>query len=155
MKIGLNVNAWKRKTESAKRKIKSSATSYVRMQVKKVFIEAVKVSPQWSGNYAFNWYIEVRTQQGAYSPAFKVKPWQSLKDPKKAGDNAAISAAMRYLDEMLEPVKWNSAVKLVNYAPVAALIESGEVNLRPQNIIPGGYGVIKHLEMKFKYLGKL
>ena len=155
MKIGVNVNAWKKKTESAKRKIKSSATSYVRMQAKKVLIEAIKVSPQWSGNYAYNWILEVKSQLGAYDPRFKVTPWQSLKTPKQAGDGQVLSAAIQFIDEMLEPIKWNSAVRLVNYAPVAPLIESGEVHLRPQNVIPGGYGVIKHLEMKFKYLGKL
>lgn len=155
MKIGINVNAWKKKTEAAKRKVKSSATVYVRAQAKKVLIEAVRISPQWSGNYAYNWILEVRSQPGAYDPRFKVTPWQSLKSPRQAGDAEVMSASMRYLDEMLEPIKWNSTIRLVNYSPVAELIESGQANLRPENLIPGGYGVIKHLETKFKYLGKL
>ena len=155
MKIGLNVNAWKKKTESAKRKIQSSATSYVRMQAKKVLLEAIKISPQWSGNYAYNWVLEVRTEPRAYDPRFKVTPWQALKTPRKAGDPQTIAAAMQYVDEMLEPIKWNSNVKLVNYAPVAPLIESGQVKLRPENLIPGGYGVVKHLQVKYRYLSKL
>lgn len=152
MKVGINVNAWKRKTEAAKRKVQSSATVYVRAQAKKVWLEAVRVSPQWSGNYAYNWVLEVRSTPRGYDPRFKVTPWQALKSPKQAGNVDTIRAALQFVDEMLEPIKWNSQVRLVNYAPVAPLIESGQVTLRPENLIPGGYGVIKYLETKYKYL---
>ena len=40
------VNSWKVKTEKAKARIKSKATDYVRRQVKKIYLAALKVSPR-------------------------------------------------------------------------------------------------------------
>ena len=149
----VNINAWKVKTASAKKKIKSSATSYVRKTVKKVFLEALKVSPQWSGDYVFNWRIEVTGYTFGYNNRFKVNPWQSLEDPKYAGHPTAINAAKFGLDQYIEVVKWNSNVRLVNHAPVASLLEAGEVGLRPENLI-AGQGVVSYLKSRYSFLKK-
>ena len=152
------VNSWKVKTEKAKARIKSKATDYVRRQVKKIYQEALFVSPQWSGNYAYNWDIETTAHPVTYSTFLKVRPWRKLKiekTMKHAGHPVAIVMAMGKLDAALETVKWNSNVRLVNKSPVAPLIESGQVKLRPVNKIPGGAGVINYLNFKFKYLKNL
>ena len=73
--IKVDLVAWKNKTEAAKRKIRSSATSYVQSQVTKVLKDALRVSPQWSGNYAYNWTVEYTGYQAAYSRAFKAEPY--------------------------------------------------------------------------------
>ncbi len=157
MTVLKNINSWKTKTQSMKDRIKSSATSYVQRQVLAVLKEAVRVSPQWSGNYAANWKLEVNRQQGHYDPIFKQANWQDIRPPKYAGHPAAIAAAMAYSgDEYIKGlIKWNSVVRLVNYSPTAALIDSGEVKLRPENLVYAPEGVIAYLNMKYKYLGKL
>lgn len=152
------VNSWKVKTEKAKARIKSKATDYVRRQVKTVYLAALKVSPQWSGDYTFNWGIQTTGHPITYNPMLKVSPWQKLQETKTmkhAGHPVAIEWATWDLYEALQTVKWNSNVAIVNKSPVAPLIESGQVKLRPVNKIPGGAGVIDYLNFKFKYLKKL
>lgn len=155
-----NINAWKAKTESAKAKVKASATEYVRRQAMIVLKEAVRVSPQFSGDYAYNWKLEVNRQEGSYDNKFKPPDynWKTvpLADRKQAGDLAAIQGALEYSrDAVLPLIKWNSIIRLVNYSPTAEIINSGQVRLRPENLIYAPDGVVAHLNMKFKYLGKL
>ena len=147
-----NINAWKQKSEAAKKKIKSSATLYVQNKVLTIYKEALKVSPQWSGNYAYNWTIEFTGyKDGSYEKRFKVTPWQALYKygAAKRGDPEAINAALANTMHLIEHIKWNSAVKLVNNSPIADRIEAGTVKLRPENVIPGGQGVIAHLQTKY------
>lgn len=154
--VAKNLNTWKHKTEAAKAKIKSKATDYVRRQVKQAYKTALRVSPQWSGNYAYNWFIEVPGNKGAYDRRFKVLPFTAITNPKQAGDREAIEAAEKHLDDMLKHVKWNSNVRLVNYAPVAPMIEQGLVKLRDRNrAFIGSGGVIAYLEFKYKFLKNL
>jgi len=99
MTVLKNINSWRTKTQSMKDRIKSSATSYVQRQVLTVLKEAVRVSPQWSGNYAANWKLEVNRQQGHYDPIFKQANWQDIRPPKYAGHPAAIAAAIAYSND--------------------------------------------------------
>lgn len=149
--IKVDLVAWKNKTEAAKRKIRSSATSYVQSQVTKVLKDALRVSPQWSGNYAYNWTVEYTGYLAAYDPRFKVEPYWSIRgSEKKAGDLQAIKANLSDQLEVIERIKWNHKVRLVNHAPVAELIETGQVKLRPENKIPGNVGVISYLKQKYR-----
>lgn len=149
--IKVDLVAWKNKTEAAKRKIRSSATSYVQSQVTKVLKDALRVSPQWSGNYAYNWTVEYTGYQAAYDPRFKAEPYWSIRgSEKKAGDTQAIKANLSDQLEVIERIKWNHKVRLVNHAPVAELIETGQVKLRPENKIPGNVGVISYLKQKYR-----
>ena len=150
-----NINSWKVKTEAAKKRVKSKATDYIHKQIRQIYKAAVQASPQWSGNYAYNSYVETNSNTASWNTMFKHTPWQELEYPKQVGSEPAVSAAMRRLDVMLPHVKWNSNVRLVNKSPVAPEIEAGTVNLRPQNLFPAGEGVIQYLEMRFKYLRKL
>jgi len=149
-----NINAWKTKTESMKARIKSSATSYVQRQVFVVLKEAVRVSPQYSGDYAFNWVIEVKGAQGAYDHRYKKNPWFT-ETPRQQGDLEIIAAVMKYAEDVRPLIKWNSIVSLKNYSPTAEIIESGKVHLRRVNLVEAPEGVIAYLNTKFKYLGKL
>lgn len=149
--IKVNLVAWKNKTEEAKRQIRSSANSYVRTEVSRVLRDALRVSPQWSGNYAYNWTVEYTGYQAAYDPRFKAEPYWSIRgSEKKAGDTQAIKANLSDQLEVIERLKWNHKVRLVNHAPVAELIETGQVKLRPENKIPGNVGVISYLKQKYR-----
>ena len=151
----INVNAWKVKTAAQKKKIQAKATAYVQSQTRKVLMEALKVSPQWSGNYAVNWALETsRTGAVSYTGKYKVDPWQALRGhEKQAGSREAIAYNLHYYnEETIAAIHWNSNIKLVNRAPVHELIESGQVRLRPENLIPDGLGVIAHLKANFKFI---
>lgn len=149
--IKVNLVAWKNKTEAAKRKIRSSATSYVQSQVTKVLKDALRVSPQWSGTFAYNWTVEYTGYSAVYSTRFKVEPYWKLRgSEKQAGHPEAIKANLSDQLEVIERIKWNHKVRLVNHAPVAELIETGQVKLRPENKIPGNVGVIAYLKQKYR-----
>lgn len=149
-----NINAWKNKSQAAKKKIKQSATSYVRQRVLMVYKDILKVSPQWSGNYAYNWQISTRLNEVSprWDKRFKgVHNWYKV-EPKHAGDPEAINAAIRSAMGEIENIKWNSRISVVNYAPIADAIEAGTVPLRPENLIPGGMGVIAYVKTKYKFI---
>lgn len=155
-----NINAWKAKTESAKLKIKASATEYVRRQAMIVLKEAVRVSPQFSGDYAYNWKLEVNRQEGSYDNKFKPPgyDWKAVPvgERKQAGNVGVIADSLEYSREVILPyIKWNSTIRLVNYSPTAQLLDSGQVTFRPENLISPPEGVVAYLNTKFKYLGKL
>lgn len=148
------LNNWKAKSDAMKKRVRVSATEHVKAKVWRIYLDALRVSPQWSGNYAYNWAIDINKQPSAYSKAFKEKDWAQLARDRKvkyAGHPDAINAAMTAERDTIELIKWNSDVRLVNHAPVAELIESGKVNLRPENLVPGGEGVMAYLKAKYKF----
>lgn len=145
------LNTWKRKTEAAKRRIRTSATKYVQNQVRKVYVDALRVTPQWSGSTVWNWTVATSAGEAGYSARFKVSNWRSI-TPKQAGHPTAINAALKNEEEMIQRIRWNSNVYLVNKDPTMALIEEGKVKLRPENLIPGGMGVKAYLKAKYRFL---
>ena len=162
----VNMQVWKKRLESTEKKLKMKANTYVRLQVKKVLVEALKVSPQWSGNYAISWQLVTNiVSKPRYDEKFKVDPWHALRgNEKAAGDPDALEWNLEHVNKQVLGIrvtdamdlryalKWNSNVKLVNMAPVHQMIEDGTVNLRPENSIPGGAGVIAHLKARFKFV---
>lgn len=149
-----NINAWRVKTKKQKEAMKLKAGVYVQQKALAVLKDALKVSPQWSGNYAYNWTIEITGfSGGSYLKRYKNTnngSWY-LENPKQAGDPEAIKAALAWNMEVIENIKWNSKISLVNRAPVAEMIEAGTVNLRPVNLIPGGMGVVAYLKTKYSF----
>lgn len=153
MKLSVNLNAWKNKTKSAKKAIRSKATVYVRAKALAAYKTVLQVSPQYSGNYVYNWAIELTGFVPGYSSAFKVTPWQAnWENRKHAGHPDAIQAALRASADDFERIKWNSNIRLVNNAPVAAMLEAGEVSLRPENLVSGNMTVLQHLKTKYKFV---
>lgn len=156
-----NINAFSAKTARQRQQIKTKAAVFIRQKALLVLKDAIKVSPQWSGNFAANWWVEVKGQQGAYTPKFKVNPWQSLQASKgvkgrmkQQGDPEALQYVMG-LDpaEYLNNIQWNSVLRLVNYAPVADAIENREIPLRPVNTqVIGSQGVVAFLKTKYSFI---
>jgi hypothetical protein len=159
----------------ARDKLHSKATKLVRGRAKRIFDEALKVSPQWSGDFAANWTIETnQTGSLGYRSTKKVTPWRDLqwwdtgvdstaKEKKSfssgtyddkpmakyAGAPDAIALARVVNYARIETLKWNTNVRLVNKSPTADLIESGEVNLRRVNTVTGTVGVMTYLKSKY------
>lgn len=151
--IGLkNINAWTKKSEAAKKRIQSKATEYVQNKVREVLKDALRVSPQFSGNMAVNWFIETNQTGNARAIGkFKMEPWQKLPQASRhiAGHPDAINYNLQMLNaEAIRNLKWNSKIRLTNYTIAAEKIEAGEVKLRPGNLIPGGVGVLAYLKTK-------
>ncbi len=152
------LNSFLKKTEKQKEKIKQKATDYVRGKVLLVLRDAQRVSPQWSGDFVYNWAIETSSSGSrGYTPFYKKgqtgrKATDSYK-PVQMGDPEAGLAAMRDWEKFsIGSVKWNSKIKLVNYAPEAAGIASGELVKRPENVIPGATCVLAYLQQKYSFL---
>jgi len=172
----LNIQRWHDIEKRAKAQLKTRATIYVRSRIKKVFEDAIKVSPQWSGNYAANWTIETNaTGVVGYNSALKVNPWTNLQwwdtavtgvtkeqakwasasskpRAKHVGAPRALKFARDQFNEKLLSVKWNTKVRIVNKSPVAELLDTEQVNLRKVNLIPGHTGVMSYLKAKHTFL---
>lgn len=169
-----NANAWKNKTQKEKDKIKSKATDYVQAKVKRLINVILEVSPQWSGDYAYNWRVEGAGYSFGYYARFKRVPYWSLRDRSKfdekgnmthkgsnesaryAGHPEAIKAAKAINYEVIAQLKWNSKIKIVNHSPMSYFIENHQVKLRPVNSRPpkGMQGVLEFIstQSEFRYL---
>lgn len=169
----VNVQNWKQMEKKARDKVQRSATKLVQYRVALILRAAVKVSPQWSGNYAANWTIETNQAGSAsYTRFLKVEPWWDLQwwdtDPsgktraskhysarvgqgiaKSAGDGEAVAWSKALNEKLILGLKWNTNVKLVNRAPVADLLDSGGVSLRNVNKIDGKLGVVLYLKSRY------
>jgi hypothetical protein len=154
----LNINAWVVKSEKQKALVKMKATEYIRKKTKAVLMEALRVTPQWSGNTALNWKLETTRMGGSgYIPTLKEKPWNAMlfrgEEPRQAGDQRTIATNLMMVNNAaLDDIKWNSKIKLVNHAPAMELMDAGLVKLRPVNKIPLGDTVVAHLKVKFGFL---
>lgn len=152
-----NINALTAMTERQRKQVKQKANIYVRGKVVEVLKAALKVSPAWSGNYAYNWQIEhAATGKADYQKTFKVEDWRLLQKPWRVmnkGDKGLMQRNLQSLNkEAIDSIKYNSKIKLVNYAPVAEMIEQNQVKLRPESAIPGDAGVMSYLKAKYKFI---
>lgn len=150
------LNAWTNKSNSAKKRIKQKAGAYVQSKVKAVLLEALRVSPQWSGNFVANWVIETNKNKpkgSGYNKAFKQEDWQRFRSvAKKVGDRPAIDWNIAYVNsDTIAEIKWNTKVSIVNYAPIADDMEAGNIRLRPENA-GAQTAILAHLKQKFPYI---
>lgn len=132
-------------------------TKAYQQHVRTVFADLVKHSPQYSGSFASNWEIELTSRPGEYNVWYKkgftggFTQW--VYDPVQMGDEEAVSVALRKAEQVIHKIRWNSIVRFVNYDPAADLLQSGEVILRPVNVIPGYTAVTEYI--KAKHLNRL
>lgn len=174
----LDIRKWDRLLDRTRSNMDKKANDVVRTRVKKVYLDAVKVSPQWSGNYAINWGIETNQVKPATQMALKKTPWTTLawwdnnagdalskptgpapgKDKSKPwaehrGAPAALALAKKGDTlEQIAQLKWNNKIKLVNMSPIADQLDSGTLHLRNVNLIQGHVGVVSYLKAKYSFL---
>lgn len=153
-----NANAWKAKTEAQRKRVKVTATEHVKSRALAVLKEALKVSPQYTGNYAYNWQILVGAgmQGQAYWSDRWRKPgfdFRTVSNPRSAGDMSNLDVVIMDAKEQLSHAKWNSVISIVNTSPVAEDIEQHRVNLRAENrIYIGNQGVFAYLKSRYPHL---
>ncbi len=149
-------------------KLKGSITRTHQNLVKTMFIDLVSKTPQWSGELALHWGIEVHGKKapGAYS--VKNPAWQQrerripqLQEPFQMGAEPAVTMTIaRELPKIAE-IRYNSIVKFVNNMPYAEAVESGEGPngrpIRPENRLAtyGGVAMVQYLDTKYGKLGQL
>lgn len=172
----LNFEKWLDAKRHATKVIEQKATAFVRARIKTVLHDAVKVSPQWSGNYAASWTIATnKLGPGEWQRyMLKVDPWTDLRwwddakptNPtksekaagskelaKSAGHPEALRRAAMANDELIDnEVQWNTNVSLVNRAPIAEGLDAGTVHLRNVNMIAAPEGVMIYLKAKYPFM---
>jgi hypothetical protein len=157
--IKINVNAWKSQSAEAKARLKVKAGEYVRRTAMKVFNEAVRVSPQWSGEFVSQWALVIGAPNAhGLRPVrgygrLKVTPWYTLENPRSVGDKSSYADNTRLAKLDVKEAKWNSIIMLVNTSPTADIVESYDFRPRKANYA-AATPVLVYLKMKFDYLNQ-
>jgi len=152
-----NVNAWKTLTEGAKSRVKAKATKYVQDKAYKVLLEAVKISPQFSGTFAANWVIEI-TGNPARFYTYPSLPKGKHTSDRFQGDMSNMASPLAFSKDIISQAKWNSNLRLVNLTPadegglLISQLDGPKYDLRPVNPIGKYVGVKVYLRQKFKFI---
>lgn len=156
-----------RKLEKHKLLIHGQIADTKRRIVKHVLTDLVTNSPQWSGNLASQWYVEhASSPKGSYKPLPEYMTpyaWEPLYDPHQMGDNPAVANTLARELPKVASIKWNSSVKIVNYAPYAEDVENNigpegmdgtQHEIRPENLLPsyGAVAMVGYASMKYNNL---
>ena len=170
-----------KKLNREKMRIEHSVAETHRRVVKHIFTDLVTLTPQWSGNLASNWVIEYTTHKGGYRRAadkLSNAEWNlaqmtgTLEPPFKRGDgvvnedNGTVSQAFDAQIEKIKGIRYNTAVRIVNYTPYAEEVENnvgpddgkgGRRSIREVNILKsyGGVAMKGYIEMKYSNLNTL
>lgn len=150
------LNKYRVKTEKQKERIKQGAANYVRAATKAVLKDLVLHTPQWSGETASSWRIDLN-----YLPASSEKSplaiddWKDLagNNPRFLGDRRALTVALAEASDPLKAIRYNTVVRIVNTAPYADTLATGseeELKLRKGNFIPGDVMAVKYVTTKYK-----
>lgn len=164
MKLTLSgLNNYRKKTEKQKARIKQGAANYIRANVRAVLKDLVLNTPQWSGDTAASWRIDLNYLPASDSPsALAVPDWNFLNPqsseyqgtpPRFLGDTAAWAVAKAEAEGPLKAIRYNSVVRIVNTAPYAgelAVRSEDELKLRKGNFIPGDVMAVKYVSAKYK-----
>lgn len=156
------------KLKKVRKTISDTADGRYRQKVYYAAELAVRVSPQFSGDFTSNWNIAVDGNMPVYRPLAGGydRVVANEKDngttgyriqPHKAGDPEAVGIAMARIAGQLRGVTRHSRVHLVNatdldtdgrrmYGP------DGVVNLRAENIIPGRVRIESYVRARIKEL---
>lgn len=125
---GLEQTIKKLRNAAARHEIK--VTEAYRNFVWTVFEDVVRHTPQWSGNLASNWRLEVGgawVGHGGYRqhPHYAEEGRKLHLPPLYAGHPAATTSALEWAAPAILRVRWNSIVRVVNYSPYAEDVEAG------------------------------
>lgn len=114
-----------------------------------ILLDAAKVSPQWSGDYAANWRI---TPKSAGKEDYEKTPYKTSAGPKSRGDLDAVAYAMlRYSDTT---VPYREQAVLYNPTPLvftATTVSDGKQTkrLRVDNVLTPAQTVESYLKAKY------
>jgi hypothetical protein len=153
------------KLRKQEKRYKMGITVRYQKLVFKMFKDVVEHTPQWSGNLASNWVIEVGSVgegQGGYRqlPSYAGVNWKGTA-AKQAGHSDAVAIAISYAEgsDRIGSIRWNSRVSIANHTPYAAQVEQDKApdgrDIREENkfTIPyvNSYGIAMAEYLKAKY----
>ena len=119
-------------------KIKGSIQMTHQNLVRRMFIDLVVHTPQWSGDLASHWAIEFH---GKSAPApFTAGLGERFKEPYQMGSEPAIRVAVTRELAKIPEIKYNSKVSFVNNMPYTSEVQAG---VGPYNPKTGDYREIR------------
>lgn len=122
-----------------------------------VFKSVVEGSPQWSGNLASNWRIDIGSNRAIYKELSTYDPvnWHT-QIPYFAGHERAVGIAMgQHFGKSGSIVAnyWNKKIYVSNATPYAAEVELGvapeDFSIRPENYTYGQIAMVGYAMTKF------
>lgn len=147
------VNRYVTKTAKQKAQVKRGAENLVKRMARTVLKDLVLNAPQWSGETASSWRIDLNYRSASESrgSSLKVEDWTSvLPNPSYKGDSEAWVDALAANTDALKAIKYNSKVRLVNISPYAVELATGDSSgLRRGNFIPGDVMAINYVTAKY------
>jgi len=153
------VSAAMAKLEKHKLLVLGSITETKRRIVRHVLNDLVKNSPQWSGNLASQWYVEVHGKKGSYRPIAGYSAQRTRDEAYSMGDDPAVSQTLAREYVTIDEIRWNSKVQISNYAPYADQVEKGigpegTQGIRPENILAsyGAVAMVGYVSVKYNNL---
>ena len=162
-----NKREFKTKLKLIEQRIKERAGLHVKRQVTKILELVLNESPQYSGDFAANWRVSVNGSKAPYAElGYKghlaeqfddlgSKSKEYLKLLRQAGHPDAINIARDAAQDDLNSLTWNSTVRLVNSAPIAPQIATGEMN-PPYRVVHAHLAAISfrnHIHYRWKLKG--
>ena len=144
-----------RSVNAALARQKGILNRYYRSFVVEVLTELVENTPQWSGDLAASWRVQVEgvtsRTGGSSTTGFKSTP-RVRPAPHFRGDEPALVYALMVNSDVIESIRYNSRVTIFNDNPTADAINnpwSEELWLRPNNFIPGDVMAVAHAISKY------
>lgn len=146
--------------EQKKALIYGQITDTKKRIVRHVLTDLVKGSPQWSGNLASQWYVEFHGQRGSYHQIanYSAETWYANQH-YQMGDDPAVTRTLNRELPKIDGIRWNSKVRIVNYAPYAAEVEQGigpeGQPIRDENLELGRVAMVAYVANKYNNIRTL
>ncbi len=149
------VNKYIRKTQAQKARITRGAENFVRASTRKLLRDLVLNAPQWSGDLAASWRINLNYLPADPAPSgLYTEDWENLENVSFKGDRRAWQEALRLNAGHLAAIKYNSIITIVNVKPLAedlVVATSGsDFGLRPGNYIDGDLLAVSTVALKYR-----
>lgn len=139
-------------------KIKGSIQRTHQNLVRRMFIDLVAHTPQWSGDLASHWAIEFH---GKSAPApFTAGLGKVVREPYKMGAEPVVSMTLSRELAKIPEIKYNSIVSFVNKMPYASHVQDGVGpynpkigdyrEIRDENKLFGKVAMVAYIDAKYK-----
>lgn len=144
-----NLNAVKHSINLVKAKLEGEVNSQMRGVVGLILQDLATNTPQWSGDLAASWQVEVSGESAPIGESgLKQDPYE-YPAPHFKGDREAVDITMANNAGMLSQIRYNKQISIVNNNPtVDAIVTEGQ--LRPNNFIPGDFMAVKYVAQKYR-----
>ena len=139
-------------------KIKGSIQRTHQNLVRRMFIDLVAHTPQWSGDLASHWAIEFHGKQAP--AAFTAGLGERFKEPYKMGSEPAIRMTVARELAKIPEIRYNSIVSFVNNMPYTSEVQDGVGpfnpktgdyrEIRDENKLFGKVAMVAFIDAKYK-----